>query len=194
MWFYSYYRNISKVLIVYLEICLSSRCAFSCSVTFTTLDQHPERSWTVHQPVQSRRNWSPWLERSPQSWISNCRWDFFAEDLENRNYFILCQTMPVVYVCGEVLGSFFLWHVSCLTHFASTLQTLLESMMDTAECLCPHVMKRGSLRPELMKASSAKMVVPKSFVTQTLLEQSGVDIINKIRSVSLLRAQWFSLD
>lgn len=27
------------------------------------------------------------------------------------------------------------------------------------------------------------MVVPKSFVTKTLLEQSGVDIINKIRQV-----------
>lgn len=61
-------------------------------------------------------------------------------------------------------------------------------MMDHAESLCPHVMKMGNLRPELMKQSSAKMVVPKSFVTQILLEQSGVDIINKIRSV-LLRAQ-----
>ena len=56
-------------------------------------------------------------------------------------------------------------------------------MVDTAESLCPHVMKRSNLRPELMKASSAKMVVPKSFVTKTLLEQSGVDIINKIRCV-----------
>lgn len=53
--------------------------------------------------------------------------------------------------------------------------------MDAAECLCPHVMKRSSLRTELIKASSSKMVVPKSFVTKTLLEQSGVDIINKIR-------------
>lgn len=69
-------------------------------------------------------------------------------------------------------------------------QSLLESMMDTAESLCPHVMKRGDLRPELMKASSTKMVVPKCFVTQTLLEQSGVDIINKIRSVSPLHWLW----
>lgn len=55
--------------------------------------------------------------------------------------------------------------------------------MDAAESLCPHVMKRSNLRAELVKASSAKMVVPKSFVTKTLLEQSGVDIINKIRCV-----------
>lgn len=55
--------------------------------------------------------------------------------------------------------------------------------MDAAETLCPHVMKRSNLRAELVKASSAKMVVPKSFVTKTLLEQSGVDIINKIRCV-----------
>uniref|UniRef100_A0A8D0CTB3 Capping protein regulator and myosin 1 linker 1 n=1 Tax=Sander lucioperca TaxID=283035 RepID=A0A8D0CTB3_SANLU len=72
------------------------------------------------------------------------------------------------------------------------LQTLLESMVDAAESLCPHVMKRSSLRPELMKASSAKMVVPKSFVTKTLLEQSGVDIINKISEVKLSLASFLS--
>uniref|UniRef100_A0A1A7XE59 Leucine rich repeat containing 16A n=1 Tax=Iconisemion striatum TaxID=60296 RepID=A0A1A7XE59_9TELE len=72
------------------------------------------------------------------------------------------------------------------------LQTLLESMVDTAESLCPHVMKRSNLRPELMKASSARMVVPKSFVTNTLLEQSGVDIINKISEVKLSLASFLS--
>ncbi|XP_071324743.1 F-actin-uncapping protein LRRC16A-like isoform X3 [Trachinotus anak] len=72
------------------------------------------------------------------------------------------------------------------------LQTLLESMVDTAESLCPHVMKRSNLRPELMKASSAKMVVPKSFVTKTLLEQSGVDIINKISELKLSLASFLS--
>ncbi|KAM8870692.1 F-actin-uncapping protein LRRC16A-like isoform 2-T2 [Spinachia spinachia] len=72
------------------------------------------------------------------------------------------------------------------------LQTLLESMVDAAESLCPHVMKRSSLRPELIKASSAKMVVPKSFVTKTLLEQSGVDIINKISEVKLSLASFLS--
>ncbi|XP_044063122.1 F-actin-uncapping protein LRRC16A-like isoform X2 [Siniperca chuatsi] len=72
------------------------------------------------------------------------------------------------------------------------LQTLLESMVDAAESLCPHVMKRSNLRPELMKTSSAKMVVPKSFVTKTLLEQSGVDIINKISEVKLSLASFLS--
>uniref|UniRef100_A0A3Q1AWL1 CARMIL C-terminal domain-containing protein n=1 Tax=Amphiprion ocellaris TaxID=80972 RepID=A0A3Q1AWL1_AMPOC len=72
------------------------------------------------------------------------------------------------------------------------LQTLLESMVDTAESLCPHVMKRSNLRPELMKASSTKMVVPKSFVAKTLLEQSGVDIINKMSEVKLSLASFLS--
>lgn len=54
-------------------------------------------------------------------------------------------------------------------------------MVETAEHLCPHVMKKSNLRSELLKASSAKVLVPKSFVTKTLLEQSGIDIINKIR-------------
>ena len=61
-------------------------------------------------------------------------------------------------------------------------QTMLASMVDAAEGLCPHAMKRSGLRQELLKAGAARMSVPRSFVTTTLLEQSGVDIINKIRS------------
>lgn len=61
-------------------------------------------------------------------------------------------------------------------------QTMLVSMVDSAEGLCPHVMKRSSLRQELLKAGSGRMTIPLGFVTNTLLEQSGVDIINKIRS------------
>uniref|UniRef100_A0A3P9HF33 CARMIL C-terminal domain-containing protein n=1 Tax=Oryzias latipes TaxID=8090 RepID=A0A3P9HF33_ORYLA len=72
------------------------------------------------------------------------------------------------------------------------LQGLLESMIDAAESLCPHVMKRSNLRPELMKASSDRMVVPKSFVTKTLLEQSGMDIINKISEVKLSLASFLT--
>ncbi|XP_061675967.1 F-actin-uncapping protein LRRC16A-like [Syngnathoides biaculeatus] len=72
------------------------------------------------------------------------------------------------------------------------LQSLLESMMDAAESLCPHVMKRCNLRSDLIKASSTKMVVPKSFVTKTLLEQSGIDIINKISEVKLGLASFLS--
>ncbi|KAM7382642.1 hypothetical protein PAMP_002365 [Pampus punctatissimus] len=72
------------------------------------------------------------------------------------------------------------------------LQSLLESMVNAAESLCPHVMKRSNLRSDLMKASSAKMVVPKSFVTKTLLEQSGIDIINKISEVKLSLASFLS--
>lgn len=65
-------------------------------------------------------------------------------------------------------------------------QTMLVSMVDAAEGLCPHVMKRSSLRQELLKAGAGRMTIPRSFITTTLLEQSGVDIINKIRS-ELLR-------
>ncbi|XP_056900147.1 F-actin-uncapping protein LRRC16A-like isoform X2 [Takifugu flavidus] len=72
------------------------------------------------------------------------------------------------------------------------LQSLLELMVDAAESLCPHVMKRTNLRTELIQASSSKMVVPKSFVTKTLLEQSGVDIVNKIRQVKLSLASFLS--
>ncbi|KAL0963365.1 hypothetical protein UPYG_G00305400 [Umbra pygmaea] len=72
------------------------------------------------------------------------------------------------------------------------LQALLESMVDAAEGLCPHVMKKTNLRQDLIKASTAKMVVPRSFVKTTLLEQSGVDIINKISEVKLSLASFLS--
>ncbi|KAL4616960.1 F-actin-uncapping protein LRRC16A isoform X2 [Arapaima gigas] len=72
------------------------------------------------------------------------------------------------------------------------LQRLLEAMVDTAEGLCPHVMKRTNLRQELIKASASKMVVPRSFVKDTLLEQSGNDIINKISELKLGVASFLS--
>ncbi|KAM7373678.1 hypothetical protein PAMP_008513 [Pampus punctatissimus] len=72
------------------------------------------------------------------------------------------------------------------------LQTMLVSMVDAAEGLCPHVMKRSSLRQELLKAGAGRMSVPRSFVTATLLEQSGVDIINKISEVKLSVASFLS--
>uniref|UniRef100_A0A674DRJ3 Capping protein regulator and myosin 1 linker 1 n=1 Tax=Salmo trutta TaxID=8032 RepID=A0A674DRJ3_SALTR len=72
------------------------------------------------------------------------------------------------------------------------LQTLLQSMVDTAEGLCPHVMKRSNLHQELMKASAGRMTIPHSFIITTLLEQSGVDIINKISEVKLSVASFLS--
>lgn len=62
---------------------------------------------------------------------------------------------------------------------------MLVSMVDAAEGLCPHVMRRSGLRQELLKAGAGRMTIPRSFVTNTFLEQSGVDIINKIRSTHL---------
>ncbi|XP_051247205.1 F-actin-uncapping protein LRRC16A [Dicentrarchus labrax] len=72
------------------------------------------------------------------------------------------------------------------------LQTMLVSMVEAAEGLCPHVMKRSTLRPELLKAGAGRMTVPRSFITTTLLEQSGVDIINKISEVKLSMASFLS--
>ncbi|KAM4630614.1 F-actin-uncapping protein LRRC16A [Polymixia lowei] len=72
------------------------------------------------------------------------------------------------------------------------LQALLQSMVVAAESLCPHVMKRSSLRQELLKSSAGRMVIPRTFITTTLLEQSGVDIINKISEVKLSMASFLS--
>lgn len=56
-------------------------------------------------------------------------------------------------------------------------------MVGAAESLCPHVLKKSNLRQDLIKDGMTKMVIPRSFVKNTLLEQSGIDIMNKIRSV-----------
>ncbi|KAF5894844.1 F-actin-uncapping protein LRRC16A-like, partial [Clarias magur] len=72
------------------------------------------------------------------------------------------------------------------------LQSLLVSMVDTAESVCPHVMRVANLRPSLMRVSEGKMSVPRSFITNTLLEQSGIDIINKISEVKLSMASFLS--
>uniref|UniRef100_A0A8B9L2I3 CARMIL C-terminal domain-containing protein n=1 Tax=Astyanax mexicanus TaxID=7994 RepID=A0A8B9L2I3_ASTMX len=72
------------------------------------------------------------------------------------------------------------------------LQSLLVSMVDTAESVCPHVMRKANLRPALMRASEGKMSVPQSFITDTLLKQSAVDIINKISEVKLSLASFLS--
>uniref|UniRef100_A0A6Q2XB32 CARMIL C-terminal domain-containing protein n=1 Tax=Esox lucius TaxID=8010 RepID=A0A6Q2XB32_ESOLU len=72
------------------------------------------------------------------------------------------------------------------------LKTLLQLMVETAEGVCPHVMKRSNLHQELVKGSTARITVPRSFITKTLLEQSGVDIINKISEVKLNMASFLS--
>ncbi|KAG7458014.1 hypothetical protein MATL_G00233350 [Megalops atlanticus] len=72
------------------------------------------------------------------------------------------------------------------------LQSLLESMVDAADALCPHVMKKANLKQDLIKASAGRVVVPRGFVKTTLLEQSGVDIINKISEVKLNMASFLS--
>ncbi|MCI4381517.1 hypothetical protein PGIGA_G00252760 [Pangasianodon gigas] len=72
------------------------------------------------------------------------------------------------------------------------LQSLLVSMVDTAESVCPHVMRTANLRPTLMRVSEGKMSVPRTFITNTLLEQSAIDIINKISEVKLSMASFLS--
>ncbi|XP_009981403.1 PREDICTED: leucine-rich repeat-containing protein 16A, partial [Tauraco erythrolophus] len=72
------------------------------------------------------------------------------------------------------------------------LKTLLESMVDAAENLCPNVMKKARIREDLIEASTEKISIPRTFVKNVLLEQSGVDILNKISEVKLTVASFLS--
>ncbi|XP_069814012.1 F-actin-uncapping protein LRRC16A [Dendropsophus ebraccatus] len=72
------------------------------------------------------------------------------------------------------------------------LKQLLESMVDAAESLCPNVMKKAHIRQDLIEASTEKISIPRNFVKNVLLEQSGIDILNKISEVKLTVASFLS--
>uniref|UniRef100_A0A8C0G5I0 Capping protein regulator and myosin 1 linker 1 n=1 Tax=Chelonoidis abingdonii TaxID=106734 RepID=A0A8C0G5I0_CHEAB len=72
------------------------------------------------------------------------------------------------------------------------LKALLESMVDAAENLCPNVMKKTHIRQDLIEASTEKISIPRTFVKNVLLEQSGIDILNKISEVKLTVASFLS--
>ncbi|XP_061680271.1 F-actin-uncapping protein LRRC16A-like isoform X2 [Syngnathoides biaculeatus] len=72
------------------------------------------------------------------------------------------------------------------------LETMLASMLEVTSGLCPHVMKTSGLAPDLLRACAVKMSVPRGFITKTLLEQTGVDILNKISELKLSAASLIS--
>ncbi|XP_054981978.1 F-actin-uncapping protein LRRC16A isoform X3 [Sorex araneus] len=72
------------------------------------------------------------------------------------------------------------------------LKALLESMVDAAESLCPNVMKKAHIRQDLIHASTEKISIPRTFVKNVLLEQSGIDILNKISEVKLTVASFLA--
>ncbi|XP_051948611.1 F-actin-uncapping protein LRRC16A-like [Xyrauchen texanus] len=71
------------------------------------------------------------------------------------------------------------------------LQSMLLSMLDTAASVCPHMMQKASLR-DLLHTTEGKMSVTQAFITSTLLEQSAIDIINKISEVKFSMASCLS--
>ncbi|OXB66142.1 hypothetical protein ASZ78_004001 [Callipepla squamata] len=86
-----------------------------------------------------------------------------------------------------------MWKLDKRSHLLLTvLQTLLESMVDAAENLCPNVMKKAHIREDLIEASTEKLSIPRTFVKNVLLEQSGIDILNKISEVKLTVASFLS--
>ncbi|XP_036044972.1 F-actin-uncapping protein LRRC16A isoform X7 [Onychomys torridus] len=72
------------------------------------------------------------------------------------------------------------------------LKGLLENMVDAAEDLCPSVMRKAHIRQDLIHASTEKISIPRTFVKNVLLEQSGIDILNKISEVKLTVASFLS--
>ncbi|XP_056335356.1 F-actin-uncapping protein LRRC16A [Danio aesculapii] len=72
------------------------------------------------------------------------------------------------------------------------LQALLVSMLDSAQSVCPGVMQQKCLRADLLRSSEGRTSVSRTFITNTLLEQSAIDILNKTSEVKLSMASSLS--
>lgn len=112
-------------------------------------------------------------------------WFVLRNVLRIRKMSCVCitSTAPLL-SAGFKLRTFFYFNPRPLTSNLC-LQAMLDSMLDAAEALCPHVMRSSDssdLRQQLLKAAASRMKVPQSFISSSLLEQAGVDLLNKIRS------------
>uniref|UniRef100_A0A4W3JRB8 CARMIL C-terminal domain-containing protein n=1 Tax=Callorhinchus milii TaxID=7868 RepID=A0A4W3JRB8_CALMI len=70
---------------------------------------------------------------------------------------------------------------SCLCfHFSS--QTLVQSLLDSTKSLCPNTLQKASVQEQLVNPVLSKISIPQNFVKSAIIEQAGLEIVNKLRS------------
>uniref|UniRef100_A0A4W3K4P4 CARMIL C-terminal domain-containing protein n=1 Tax=Callorhinchus milii TaxID=7868 RepID=A0A4W3K4P4_CALMI len=73
---------------------------------------------------------------------------------------------------------------SCLCfHFSS--QTLVQSLLDSTKSLCPNTLQKASVQEQLVNPVLSKISIPQNFVKSAIIEQAGLEIVNKLREVKL---------
>ncbi|XP_060771302.1 F-actin-uncapping protein LRRC16A isoform X2 [Neoarius graeffei] len=156
------------------------------SLRFSERDRIQEDMRAAERLVQDARNSKTLLASMYQLCAARCRGEDRAGDGGG-----VCEAVESPWVASiqDKLQSM-TGEISTVVN--QQLQSLLVAMVDTAERVCPHVMRTANLRPTLMQVSEGKMSVPQTFITNTLLKQSAIDIINKISEVKLSMASFLS--
>ncbi|CAB3369160.1 Hypothetical predicted protein [Cloeon dipterum] len=79
-------------------------------------------------------------------------------------------------------------HSTC----AAFIQRTIENMMTCAIRECPHVLEDSQTQQDIAKICRAKSTMPIEFVNNTIVEQAGTEIINKIKELNLMTAAHLS--
>ncbi|XP_072403541.1 capping protein, Arp2/3 and myosin-I linker protein 2 [Chiloscyllium punctatum] len=65
------------------------------------------------------------------------------------------------------------------------IQTLIQSLMKSTSMLCPNVVQKANIQEQLANKVSSKNFIPKDFTRSVIVEQAGLEIVNKLSEVKL---------
>ncbi|XP_007887782.1 capping protein, Arp2/3 and myosin-I linker protein 2 [Callorhinchus milii] len=65
------------------------------------------------------------------------------------------------------------------------IETLVQSLLDSTKSLCPNTLQKASVQEQLVNPVLSKISIPQNFVKSAIIEQAGLEIVNKLREVKL---------
>ncbi|XP_078400309.1 capping protein, Arp2/3 and myosin-I linker protein 2 isoform X2 [Cetorhinus maximus] len=65
------------------------------------------------------------------------------------------------------------------------IQTLIQSFVNSTSILCPNVLQKANIQEQLVNIVSGKIFIPKDFTRSVIIEQAGLEIVNKLSEVKL---------
>uniref|UniRef100_UPI00398EC8AE capping protein, Arp2/3 and myosin-I linker protein 2 n=1 Tax=Pristiophorus japonicus TaxID=55135 RepID=UPI00398EC8AE len=65
------------------------------------------------------------------------------------------------------------------------IQTLIQSLLESTSSLCPNVLQKTNNQEQLVSRVSGKIFIPKDFARSVIMEQAGIEIVNKLSEVKL---------
>lgn len=61
-------------------------------------------------------------------------------------------------------------------------QALIQSLMKSASNLCPSLVQKVNMQEQFISKVADKIVNPKNFARSMIIDQTGLGIVNKLRS------------